>query len=67
VLGFGDEDWSYHINPQVTWDVGAGRGNPGRLLVGLELDFWWNKYQIPSSSVFDTDQNALSLLVKYHL
>jgi nucleoside-specific outer membrane channel protein Tsx len=67
VLGFGDEDWSYHINPQVTWDVGAGRGKPGKLLVGLELDLWWNKYQIPSSSAFDTDQNALSLLVKYHL
>lgn len=67
VLGIGDEDWSYHINPQVTWDAGAGRGKPGRLLVGLELDLWWNKYQIPSSSAFDTDQNALSLLVKYHL
>jgi nucleoside-specific outer membrane channel protein Tsx len=67
VVGFGDEDWSYHINPQVTTDLGAARNNPGKLFVGIELDFWWNKYQIPSSAGFDTDQAAISLLVKYHL
>ena len=67
VLGFGNEDWSYHINPQLTIDLGARRNNPGKLFVGLELDLWWNKYQIPDSAGFDTNQSALSLMIKYHL
>lgn len=67
VLGLGDEEWSYHLNPQVTMDVGANWNSPGKLFMGVELDFWWNKYQIPDSPQFDTDQTAISLLVKYHL
>jgi nucleoside-specific outer membrane channel protein Tsx len=67
VLGLGDEDWSYHLNPQVTMDVGAQWENPGKLYVGTELDFWWNKYQIPDSPELDTNQAAISLLLKYHL
>ena len=67
VLGLGDEDWSYHLNPQITMDVGAKWDSPGKLYAGIELDFWWNKYQIPDSSDFDTDQKAVSLLIKYHM
>lgn len=67
VLGIGsDEDWSYHLNPQITWDAAAGAGHPGKFFVGLEVDFWWNKYQIPNSPGFDTNQAAVSLLMKYH-
>jgi hypothetical protein len=32
----------------------------------VELDFWWNKYQIPNTASFDTDQQAFSLLLKCH-
>ena len=67
VLGLGDKDWNYHINPQLTMDLGAAWGKPRKLYVGLELDFWWNKYGIANSSSFDTNQAAVSLLVKYHL
>ena len=67
VLGFGNEDWSFHINPPLTVDLGARRDNPGKFFAGIELDLWWNKYQIPSSSAFDTDQAAISLMFKYHL
>ena len=67
VLGLGDEEWSYHLNPQITMDVGARWNHPGKLFFGLELDFWWNKYQIPNSAEFDTNQMAVSLLLKYHL
>lgn len=66
VLGIGDQQWSYHLNPQLTTDLGARWDNPGMLFVGAELDFWWNKYQVPDSAVFDTNQAAASLLVKYH-
>ena len=67
VLGLGSETWSNHLNPQVSVDVGNFWGTFGKLFAGVELDFWWNKYQIPSSAGFDTDQSAVSLMVKYHL
>ncbi len=66
VLGLGNEDWSYHLNPQVTMDLGAKWRHPNKLFVGVELDMWLQKYQIPSSSDLNTDQYAYSLLVKYH-
>lgn len=66
VTGFGSEEWSYHLNPQVTMDVGALSGAPGKLFMGVEIDWWWNKYQIPDSAAFDTNQDAVSLLLKYH-
>jgi nucleoside-specific outer membrane channel protein Tsx len=67
VLGLGSEEWSYHLNPQVSVDLGNLWNAPGKLFAGVELDFWWNKYQIPSSAAFDTNQSAVSLMFKYHL
>ena len=67
VVGLGNEDWNFHLNPQVTMDLGAAWNKPRKLYVGLEFDFWWNKYQIPNSADFDTNQSAVSLLIKYHL
>ena len=66
VVGFGSRDWSYHLNPQLTMDVGAFWSSPRKLYAGIEADFWWQKYQIPDSAGFDTDQAAVSLLLKYH-
>ena len=66
VLGLGSEDWSYHLNPQLTLDIGNFRGKPDKLYAGIEVELWWNKYQIPDSAEFETDQAAWSLLVKYH-
>jgi nucleoside-specific outer membrane channel protein Tsx len=67
VLGLGSEEWSYHLNPQVSLDLGNLWNTPDKLFAGVELDLWWNKYQIPSSAAFDTNQSAVSLMVKYHL
>jgi nucleoside-specific outer membrane channel protein Tsx len=67
VLGLGSEEWSYHLNPQLTADLGGLFWNaPSRFYGGVEIDLWWNKYQIANSSAFDTNQQALSLLFKYH-
>jgi len=67
VVGFGSEDWNYHLNPQLTFDLGAlAFDAPKKLYAGFEFDLWWNKYQIPDSSAFDTNQQAVSLLLKYH-
>ena len=67
VLGLGSEGWNYHLNPQVSLDVGNFWGAPDKLFAGVEVDLWWNKYQIPNSPAFDTNQSAVSLLLKYHL
>jgi nucleoside-specific outer membrane channel protein Tsx len=67
VVGFGSEEWSYHLVPQFTWDAGASWFDvPGKLYVGVRADLWWNKYQIPDSATLDTHQAAPSLLLKYH-
>jgi nucleoside-specific outer membrane channel protein Tsx len=66
VLGIGSEEWSYHLNPQIKLDLGNFFGTPDKIYAGVELDFWWNKYQIRSSDAFDTNQRAVSLLFKYH-
>jgi nucleoside-specific outer membrane channel protein Tsx len=67
VLGLGSEGWNYHLNPQVSIDLGDLWNSPDKLFAGVELDFWWNKYQIPDSPAFDTNQAAVSLMFKYHL
>jgi nucleoside-specific outer membrane channel protein Tsx len=67
VLGLGSEGWNYHLNPQVSLDVGNLWGAPDKFFAGVEVDLWWNKYQIPNSPAFDTNQSAVSLMLKYHL
>jgi nucleoside-specific outer membrane channel protein Tsx len=66
VLGLGTEGSSYRLNPQLKLDVGNYWGSPDKFFAGLEVDLWWNKYQIPDVRVFETDQYAFSLMVKYH-
>jgi nucleoside-specific outer membrane channel protein Tsx len=66
VLGIGDEQESFHLNPQVKLDIGNFWGAPEKLYAGVELDWWWDKYQIESTEEFDTNQKAWSLLLKFH-
>jgi nucleoside-specific outer membrane channel protein Tsx len=66
VLGIDAEQSSFHLNPQLKLDVGNFWGRPEMLYAGVELDFWWDKYQIDDTRDFDTDQQAVSLLLKYH-
>ena len=37
VLGLGDEGWNYHLNPQVSLDLGTLWGQPDKLFAGVEL------------------------------
>jgi len=62
-----------HINPQVKYDLGkAVGGTPGTLYVGVEYDYWKNKYGIADQSPLarelgGTSQSTTSLLIKVHL
>jgi nucleoside-specific outer membrane channel protein Tsx len=68
---FASEDSGYeenlHINPQVKYNLGKLIwGDDQRLYVGLEYDYWMNKYGLKDSSALKTDQSAYSFLLKYH-
>ncbi|ELS24061.1 Nucleoside-binding outer membrane protein [Metapseudomonas furukawaii] len=62
-----------HFNPQVKYDLGKAMGwGEKQLYVGVEYDYWKDKYGIDDDSflgdvILDgTDQNTASLLVKVH-
>ncbi|MCO8168467.1 hypothetical protein NJC40_11865 [Pseudomonas sp. 21LCFQ02] len=65
-----DNDKSYHanlhFNPQVKYDLAKGLGFGKKFYVGVEYDYWSDKYGIKDSQVFATDQSAISLLLKAH-
>lgn len=48
-------------SPQLLFDVGDALGGaPGQFEVGIEYDFWWNKY-----GVKDVDENNPNIMVKW--
>ena len=54
-----------HFNPQIKYDLGkAMHLGEKQLYVGVEYDYWKNKYGIKDSGAFTTDQNTMSFLVK---
>ncbi|MCG9698241.1 outer membrane protein OmpK [Shewanella sp. Isolate11] len=62
-----DEDGyekNFHFNPQIKYDLGAaifGTHKKDKLFVGIEYDYWKNKY-----GVKDVDQSTYSVIAKYH-
>lgn len=62
-----------HVNPQVKYDLGKALGGSAETLyVGVEYDYWKNKYGIAQRgplgrALGGTDQNTASLLIKVHL
>lgn len=59
-------DTNFHFNPQLKYDLGTvigGKYLEKKLYVGIEYDYWKDKYGVP---VFDVDQSAYSIIVKYH-
>lgn len=65
--GQSDYHANLHFNPQIKYDLGKAMGYEAKhLYVGVEYDYWSDKYGIKDSQFFTTDQNTTSLLVKYH-
>ena len=71
-----DNDKSYHanfhFNPQIKYDLAKGMGWGEKFYVGVEYDYWSDKYGIDDNSFLGddilggTNQSAISLLVKAH-
>jgi len=56
-----------HFNPQIKYDLGKALSfGEKQLYVGIEYDYWSDKYGIEDTKFFDTNQNTASLLVKVH-
>lgn len=63
----GPHAWNLHLVPQLKWDLGHALGHAdGKLWLGAEIDLWRNKYGIRDSAAFRTDQNAASVLLRWH-
>jgi nucleoside-specific outer membrane channel protein Tsx len=53
-----------HINPQIKYNLGKLLWDESkRLYVGVEYDYWTNKYGIKDNRYFRTDQSAYSFLL----
>lgn len=71
-----DNDDSYHanlhFNPQIKYDLAKAMGWGKRFYVGVEYDYWSDKYGIDDNGFIGseilggTDQSAISLLAKAH-
>ena len=57
-----------HFNPQIKYDLGKALNlSAKQLYVGVEYDYWKNKYGLEDGGFAgSTDQNTASLLVKLH-
>ncbi|WCL55201.1 outer membrane protein OmpK [Gimibacter soli] len=67
VMGWGPQAANLHLVPQVKWDMGKAMGlGDHRLYLGSEIDIWTNKFGIPDSGAFPTDQLGLNLILKAH-
>ncbi len=66
VAGVGPQEQNFHFVPQIKLDIGNFWGMPKTLYAGVEIDYWNNKFGLKSSDTFDTDQVAVSVLVKFH-
>ena len=61
----GGSNSNLHFSPQLKFDLGPWLGiSPEHWYAGIEYDYWSNKYGIPDSDVFETNQNTLSAMVQ---
>ncbi|WP_285416575.1 outer membrane protein OmpK [Pseudomonas sp. efr-133-TYG-5] len=63
----GEYHANLHFNPQIKYDLGKALSfGEKQLYVGVEYDYWKDKYGIDDTRAFTTNQNVTSFLVKFH-
>lgn|SRR5690606_321790 len=68
----GEYHANVHINPQIKYDLGKALGWKEKIYIGIEYDYWKNKFGIEDGGyvstefVGSTNQNTASLLLKAH-
>lgn len=61
--GAGRKETELNFTPQLTYNIAPHLGWPGKLKVGIEYNYWKNKF----GSADKVTQNNASLLIKWHL
>ena len=56
----------FHLNPQIKIDMKEWLGTSQKWYIGIEYDYWYQKFGIEDSVIDDTNQNTFSFLVKWH-
>ena len=57
---------NFHFNPQIKIDMQSWMQSNQKWYIGIEYDYWKNKFGIRDSANFSTNQNTFSFLVKWH-
>ncbi len=66
VISSSETEPHFHFNPQIKIDMKKLTDSRAQWYIGLEYDYWQQKYGIENRTDFDTNQNTASLLFKYH-
>ncbi len=62
-----DTHSSMNFTSQLKWNIGNHLfNNEEKLYLGIEYVYWQNKYGIPDSPLFNTDESNVNLLLKAH-
>ena len=57
---------NFHFNPQIKIDMKKWQGGHHQWYLGIEYDYWRNKFGIKDSPILSANQNTFSLLAKWH-
>ena len=66
VVGWGPQEPALHAVTQIKWDFGHKFGLGRKIYLGAEIDIWDNQFGIKNRAGLDTNQFAISALVKAH-
>ncbi|TQV72819.1 hypothetical protein FLL45_15225 [Aliikangiella marina] len=66
VLNSDEQSDNFHFNPQLKLDMKAMLEGEYKWYIGIEYDYWTNKFGIRDTNNFPTNQNTWSFLVKWH-
>jgi len=66
VAGWGPQETLVHVVTQVKWDLGHKLGLERKIYLGAEIDIWDNQFGVKDTPTLDTDQIAISALLKVH-
>ena len=61
-----ESEENFHLNPQIKIDMKQWLKTKQQWYVGIEYDYWQNKFGLEDSSLLDSNQNTFSFLIKWH-
>jgi len=66
VVGWGPQEPALHTVTQIKWDIGHSLGLDRKIYLGSEIDIWDNQFGVKNRPGLDTNQIAVSALLKVH-